>query len=147
MWSPRQVTHLPPPLCGIFYVPWHRHRIELQRDKLLQMIYGKCTLLYINDIWQVYFTVHNDIWKVYFTVHNDIWKVYFTVHNDIWKVYFTVHNDIWKVYFTGLKEEDVKTETIPATTDDGKSEKKKKKAGRLPLAQYSCRARHSRWKR
>ena len=21
MWSPRQVTHLPP--CGIFYFPWH----------------------------------------------------------------------------------------------------------------------------
>ena len=28
MWSPRQVTHLPPHLCGIFYFPWHRHQIE-----------------------------------------------------------------------------------------------------------------------
>ena len=29
MWSPRQVTHLPPvSLCGIFYFPWHRHQIE-----------------------------------------------------------------------------------------------------------------------
>ena len=24
--SPLQVTHLP--LCGIFYLPWHRHQIE-----------------------------------------------------------------------------------------------------------------------
>ena len=30
MWSPRQVTHLPP--CGIFYFPlrWHSHRHQIE---------------------------------------------------------------------------------------------------------------------
>ena len=30
MWSPRQVTHLPPVwgLLHLFYFPWHRHQIE-----------------------------------------------------------------------------------------------------------------------